>query len=173
MLCLLPLLITNMSAFTNDFDFLNGSWNVHNRYLKARLNGSTEWVEFDAHSKVQPLLGGAGQIENFTATRNGKQVLGATLRLLNPATGEWSLYWADNIRPGLQPAMIGRFNGDTGEFYGDEEVGGKKVLCRFRWTKGDSPRWEQSFSADGGKSWELNWVMTFTRHDASLSEPRP
>ena len=131
----------------------------------------TEWLEFNARVETQPLLGGAGQIEKYFATRDGKQVMGTTLRLLNPATGEWSLYWADNIRPGLQPPMVGRFHDEVGDFFGDEEIEGKKVLCRFHWTKGESPRWEQAFSMDGGKTWELNWVMTFTRPVAVVNFP--
>jgi hypothetical protein len=53
----------------------------------------------------------------------------------------------------------------VGEFLGDEFVDGKKVLCRFNWTRTnpDSPRREQAFSDDGGKTWETNWIMTFTR----------
>jgi hypothetical protein len=27
----------------------------------------------------------------------------------------------------------------------------------------DSCRWEQAYSADGGKTWETNWIMEFTR----------
>jgi hypothetical protein len=59
--------------------------------------------------------------------------------------------------------MIGKFEGNTGTFFGDEEVHGRKVLCRFLWTSGDAPRWEQAFSDDDGKTWETNWVMEFTR----------
>jgi hypothetical protein len=153
-------------ASKHDFDFLHGSWNVHNRYLKGRLRHSTEWVEFDAQSDVQPLLNGLGQLDRYGAVRDGNAIEGVTLRLFNPATGEWSLHWADTVNPGvLLPPMVGRFNGDVGEFFGDEFVDGTKVLCRFYWTRTnpDSPRWEQAFSDDGGKKWETNWIMTFTR----------
>jgi hypothetical protein len=153
-------------ASKHDFDFLHGSWNVHNRYLKGRLQHSTEWIEFDAQSDVQPLLDGLGQLDRFRAVRDGDAIEGVTLRLFNPATGEWSLHWADTVNPGvLLPPMVGRFNGGVGEFFGDEFVNGKKVLCRFYWmrTNPDSPRWEQAFSDDGGKTWETNWIMTFTR----------
>ena len=153
-------------ASRHDFDFLHGSWNVHNRYLKGRLRRSTEWIEFDAHSDVQPLLEGLGQLDRYRAVRDGNAIEGVTLRLFNPATGEWSLHWADTVNPGvLLPPMVGKFNGDVGEFLGDEFVDGKKVLCRFNWTRTnpDSPRWEQAFSDDGGKTWETNWIMTFTR----------
>ena len=132
---------------TNDFDFFIGSWKIHNRYLKRRLQGSGEWIEFDATSVVQHVLDGLGNFDQFRAVRQGKVVEGMTLRLLNPATGVWTIYWADNVRPGvLLPPMVGRFNGDVGEFFGDEEVDGRKVLCRFLWTR--QPRWEQAFSDD-------------------------
>src|SRR5262245_24899667 len=153
-------------ASKHDFDFLHGSWIVHNRYLKGRMRRSTEWAEFDAQSEVQPLLNGLGQLDRFRAVRDGNSIEGVTLRLFNPATGEWSLHWADTVNPGvLLPPMVGRFNGDVGEFFGDEFVDGKKVLCRFYWTRTSpaSPRWEQAFSDDEGKTWETNWIMTFTR----------
>jgi NIPSNAP len=153
-------------ASKHDFDFLHRSWDVHNRYLKGRMRRSTEWAEFDAQSEVQPLLNGLGQLDRFRAVRDGNAIEGVTLRLFNPATGEWSLHWADTFNPGvLLPPMVGRFNGDVGEFFGDEFVDGKKVLCRFYWTRTNpaSPRWEQAFSDDGGKTWETNWVMALTR----------
>jgi hypothetical protein len=153
-------------ASKHDFDFLHGSWNVHNRYLKGRLQKSTDWIEFDAQSDVHPLLDGLGQLDQYRALRDSNAIEGVTLRLFNPATGEWSLYWTDTVNPGvLLPPMVGRFNGDVGEFLGDEFVEGKRVLCRIYWTRTNpaSPRWEQAFSDDDGRTWETNWVMTFTR----------
>ena len=114
------------------------------------------------------LLSGLGNIDRYKAVREGRTIDGMTLRLFNPASGEWSHYWADNVRTGiLQPPMLGKFRGDVGEFFGVEEVEGKKVLCRLRWLRGNprSPQWEQAFSADGGKTWETNWIMTFTREE--------
>jgi NIPSNAP len=153
-------------ATRHDFDFLNGSWNVHNRYLTERLTHSTDWIEFVARSDVEPLLNGLGQLDRYNAVRDGLPVEGITLRLFNPATGEWLLHWADTVRPGvLLPPMVGRFKGGVGEFFGDETADGKHVLCRFHWTRTSdgSPRWEQAFSDDGGKTWEINWIMTFSR----------
>lgn len=149
-----------------DFDFLVGSWKIHNRFLNGRLRGSTEWIEFEARYKFELLLNGLGNMDRFFAERDGKPMEGLTLRLYNPATGEWSLHWADTVRPGvLFPPMTGKFRDGVGEFFGEEEVNGKKVLCRFLWTRPapESPRWEQAFSADGGKTWETNWIMNFTR----------
>ena len=148
----------------SDFDFLFGSWAVRNRYLVGRLRRSSDWIEFPATAQAWPLLDGMGNVDTYAAVRNGSIVHGTTLRLFDPQTSEWSLYWADTIRAGvLCPPMIGKFDGHTGTFFGDEEVDGQKVQCRFLWTKGDSPRWEQAFSNDGGRTWETNWIMEFTR----------
>jgi NIPSNAP len=153
-------------ATKHDFDFLHGSWNVHNRYLKERLKHSTDWIEFDARSDAEPLLNGLGQLDRYSAVRDRSPVEGITLRLFNPTTGEWSLHWADTVRAGvLLPPMVGRFNCNVGEFFGDETVDGRRVLCRFHWTRipDGSPRWEQAFSDDGGTTWEINWIMIFSR----------
>ena len=153
-------------ATKHDFDFLFGSWKVHNRFLTRRLRHSTDWVEFEARSDVQALLDGFGHLDRYSAVRDGEAIEGITLRLFNPATAEWSIHWADTVRARtLLPPMVGRFNGDVGEFFGDEAVDGQKVLARFLWTrtKTRSPQWEQAFSDDGGKTWETNWIMTFTR----------
>ena len=153
-------------ATKHDFDFLFGSWKIHNRYLKDRLRHSTEWKEFDARSDVEALLDGFGHLDRYHAVRDGSPFEGITLRLFDPTTGEWSIHWADTGRARtLLPPMIGRFIGGVGEFYGDETVDGKKVLCRFLWTRPttNSAQWEQAFSEDGGKTWETNWIMTLTR----------
>lgn len=153
-------------ATKHDFDFLFGAWRIHNRYLNARLRHSTEWTAFEARSQVEPLLNGFGHLDRYSAVRDGQPFEGITLRLFDPATGEWSLHWADTARaPTLLPPMVGRFTGDVGEFLGEETVDGRTVRCRFLWTRAGagSPRWEQAFSDDGGRSWETNWIMTLTR----------
>jgi hypothetical protein len=153
-------------ATKHDFDWLFGSWNIHNRYLKGRLQHSTEWIEFDARSETAPLLDGFGHLDRYFAVRDGVPFEGITLRLFDPVTGEWSIHWADTAHARtLLPPMVGRFIGGVGEFYGDEAVDGKTVRCRFLWTRptADSARWEQAFSNDDGKTWETNWIMSFTQ----------
>jgi hypothetical protein len=153
-------------ATNHDFDFIFGSWKVHNRYLKERLSRSTEWIEFEAHSEVSPLLDGFGHLDRYSAIRDGSAFEGVTVRLFDPATAQWSIHWADTKHArNFLPPMTGRFLGGVGEFYGEETVRGRTVLCRFLWTRPevDEARWEQAFSEDGGKTWETNWIMTFTR----------
>lgn len=106
-------------------------------------------------------MDGAGNLDQMSIPARG--FTGMTLRLYDPAVGEWSIYWSDTKSFRLFPPTIGRFNEGRGEFFGDDVEGGVPVRVRFLWTAGESPRWKQSFSTDGGRTWELNWVMRFER----------
>ncbi len=154
-----------------DFDFLRGHWNVENRRLQKRLQGNDDWDVFSATSHNQGLPAGIGNYDDFIPDtwRNG--FVGMTLRVFNPETALWSIYWLDNVNGGLLPSgimrnpVVGKFSNGVGVFEGEEELDGRMVLVRYHW--GDiapnSARWNQSMSADGGVSWEMNWEMLFTR----------
>ena len=148
---------------SRDFDFLMGSWKVHNRRLRERLKGSTEWAEFEATSIARPLLGGLGNEEEFR-TGFWPNFIGMSFRFFNPATKQWAIYWADNLRGTLEPPVYGSFTGDVGVFEGRDTLEGRPIVVRFTWARvTTTPRWEQAFSEDGGKIWETNWVMEFSR----------
>jgi hypothetical protein len=152
----------------NDFDFFIGIWNVHHRRLRERLKGSDSWEEFDSISVARKVLNGMGNFDEIVMERESGQVIaGVTLRLYNPISHEWSLYWADSVSSTLQVPMVGKFDRENGrgEFFSQEMFEGRHIYSRFIWSAitHDSCRWEQAFSADGGKSWETNWIMDFTR----------
>ncbi len=147
-----------------DFDFSFGTWSVRNERLVERLVGCQEWETFEAEQQCRPLLGGLGNLDDFvTQWRGGYQ--GMTLRLFQPATRQWSIYWASNRDGVLDAPVVGRFEGGVGTFYGPEQHQGTPVLARFVWSHitATGARWEQAFSTDDGKTWELNWRMTMTR----------
>lgn len=153
------------NAATNgarDFDFLTGNWIVQNRRLTHRLQACSTWESFSATSRCQPILGGAGNQDEFrSAHRPG--FIGMSLRLFDPQSRQWSIYWVDNHSVVLQPPVVGEFNGDCGSFYGDDVFDGEAIRVRFVWSRihSPNPRWEQAFSSDGGHSWETNWIMDF------------
>jgi hypothetical protein len=152
-----------------DFDFWMGSWNVHNRLLRARLQGSGEWDEFASTVVARPILDGLGNEDEFRTTHGGGFVA-MSFRFFDPRSRRWAIYWADARRPGLlDPPVIGGFSGDTGVFEGEDTLDGRPILVRFVWSgvTTPTPRWEQSFSADGGKTWETNWIMDFTRRQGT------
>lgn len=148
-----------------DFDFWMGGWNVRNRRLRDRLVGSEEWDEFDATVVARPLLDGLGNEDEFRTDHAGG-FIGMSFRFFDPHTKQWSIYWADTRRCGeLDPPVLGSFSGDAGVFEGEDIFNGRPILVRYIWSgvTTTTPRWEQAFSDDGGRTWEANWVMDFTR----------
>jgi hypothetical protein len=152
-------------ARSTDFDFLMGRWDVRNRLLVRRLAGSDEWVEFGSRAAARQLPGGLGNEDVFCTEFRGGFV-GMSFRFFDPESGLWSIYWADSRRPGvLEPPVLGSFDGDVGMFEGEDTFAGRPILVRYIWSRVSTttPRWEQAFSDDGGKTWETNWIMDFTR----------
>jgi hypothetical protein len=149
----------------NDFDFLIGNWSVHHRRLNRRLAGDTTWIEFTGPATARKILGGLGNFDEIDIALPSGPYKGATLRLFNPATQLWSIHWMESRNPALDPPMIGKFENGLGLFYGDDVFEGRPIRLRFIWTPMTATecRWEQAFSDDGGREWETNWTMAFTR----------
>jgi len=144
----------------HDFDFEIGNWEIHLQRLADRLAGSHTWVKFDGTSVTRKIWNGRSQIEQFETDSAGGHIEGLTLRLYNPETHEWRLYWANSKVGVLDPPQIGQFKEGVGAFYAQDSWKGKMVIVRFLWTKTATkqPHFEQSFSDDGGKTWEVNWI---------------
>ncbi len=152
------------TSSARDFDFWMGSWTVRGRRLRERLAGCEEWEEIEATSVAWPLLDGLGNVDEFR-TDSGGGYSGMSLRLFDPATRTWSIYWADSRFPGpLEPPVVGAFSGDVGIFECDDAFDGRPIRVRYTWSRvtTGSPRWEQAFSPDGGVTWETNWVNDFS-----------
>lgn len=156
---------------SHDFDFVIGSWKAHVRVLKNRLNHSTspdDWVTYDGTAVHRKLLDTNANFEEFNvySEQLHKRIKAQTLRLYNPATREWSIYLVDLDEGTLGlPPVIGHFTGKRGEFYDQETFKGRPILTRYVWldVSPHEARMEQSFSADGGKTWEVNWICEMTR----------
>jgi hypothetical protein len=152
----------------HDFDFEIGSWKIHLKKLLHPLTGSTTWEEFDGSSVTRRVWNGRSQLEEFeTDSPAGGHIEGMTLRLYDPKTHQWSLYWATSKSGVIGVPTIGEFKNGRGEFFDTEPAGpnGKSILVRYLWsdTNTSTPHFEQSFSEDGGKTWEVNWITDQTR----------
>jgi hypothetical protein len=158
----------------HDFDFEVGSWKIHLKRRLHPLTGSNTWVDFDGTSVTRKLWGGRADIEEFETDGAGGHIEGLTLRTYNPQSHQWSLYWANSKDGLIVPAQVGEFKNGRGEFYGQDTLNGKLIYIRFIWSKTDSsmPHFEQSFSDDGGKTWEVNWITDQTRVDEAPEAER-
>jgi hypothetical protein len=149
----------------HDFDFEFGSWKVHIRRLLKPLTGSSTWVELEGTSIVRKVWDGRANLGELDVANATTHLEGLSLRLYNPQTHQWNIYWANANDSSLGTAMIGQFTNGRGEFFNQELFQGTAVYVRFIFSDISSAsfRLEQSFSADGGKTWEPNWIATFTR----------
>ncbi|RSY90771.1 DUF1579 domain-containing protein [Sphingomonas koreensis] len=150
----------------DDWGFLAGRWTVRHRKLRKRLIGSREWDEFSGTFVNWPTLGGNGNVGDNLMNAPGGAFRGVGFRAWDPATREWLSWWLDGRDPGkIGTPLRGRFVDGVGTYFSDDEHEGRPVRARVTWSRitGATARWEQAFSADGGDSWEVNWVSNFTR----------
>jgi hypothetical protein len=148
----------------HDFDFLVGEWRVHHRRLKSK---SHEWAEFEGTSSNRNLMDAGANIEEQTLNAPNGVYHAVALRSYDLKTGQWAIWWLDSRMPHnpLDPPVKGGFKDGVGTFYSDDTLRGKTIRVRYTWSKitKDSAHWEQAYSPDAGKTWEVNWDMDFVR----------
>ena len=150
---------------SHDFDFEIGTWKTHLKLLVHPLTGSTGWVECEGTTVVRKVWGGKANLLELEADCPESHFEGMNLRLYNPQSHQWSLNFS-NVKQGtLSTPTIGEFKDGRGEFYDQETLNGRAILVRFVILPSgpDTCRFEQSFSDDGGKTWEINWIAVDTR----------
>ena len=149
----------------HDFDFEIGTWKTHLKRLVHPLTGSTTWVEYDGTTVVRKVWNGRANILELEADGPAGHFQGLNLRLYNPESHQWSLNFSNSASGTLSQPTIGEFKNGRGEFYDQETLNGRAILVRFVISDitPNSCRFEQAFSDDGGKTWEVNWIAIDTR----------
>jgi len=149
----------------HDFDFLIGRWSVAHQRLQRRLEGDTQWDRFAGVCEMRPILGGLGNIDDNIIDLPDGTYRGSAIRLFNPATRLWSIWWMDSRAPRLEPPVHGRFERGLGTFFGEDTLRDRPTSVRYVWSDitATFARWAQAFSPDSGATWETNWIMEFTR----------
>ena len=149
----------------HDFDFEIGTWKTQLSRLQRPLTGSTTWVKYEGTTVVRKVWNGRANLVELVADGPAGHFEGLSLRLYNPQSRQWSLNFAGGNSGAMSPPVIGAFKNGRGEFYGQEIFNGRAIFVRFVISDvtPDSCRFEQAFSDDGGKTWEVNWIATDTR----------
>jgi hypothetical protein len=150
----------------HDFDFEFGEWKTRLSRLEHPLSGSTRWLDYEGTSIVRRVWDGRANLGELKVDGAAGHIEGLTLRLYNARTRQWNITWANRSSGELDRAtMFGGFVDGRGEFFGQDSLDGRAILVRFVFS-GITPAsftFEQAFSGDGGKTWEVNWKATFTR----------
>jgi hypothetical protein len=149
----------------HDFDFEMGTWKTHLRRLLHPLTGSKTWVEYDGTSVVRKIWNGRANLVELKADGSAGHFEGLNLRLYDPQSRQWSLNFANSKSGVIGQPTIGGFRTGRGEFFDQETLNGRAILVRFVISDitPNSCRFEQAFSADGGRTWEVNWIATDIR----------
>lgn len=158
----------------HDFDFSFGTWKIHVSRLLKPLTGSTTWSEYDGTGVCRKVWNGRANLLEIEIDGPAGHIEGLGLRLYNPDARQWSLNWTNSGQGILQSPSIGEFKNGRGDFFDQEPFNGRAILVRgsFSEITADSSYFEQAFSEDGGKTWETNWKMTFTRIKDGSAEAR-
>jgi hypothetical protein len=149
----------------HDFDFAFGTWTTRLSRRQRPLTGSQTWVEYSGTTVVRKVWDGRAQLVELDVTGPAGRIEGLSLRLYDPETRRWSLNFANARGGGMYPPTVGGFTSRRGTFTSDETLDGRAIKVRFVISEvtRDEYRYEQAFSADGGETWEVNWIATDTR----------
>ena len=152
-----------------DFDWEIGTWKTQLKRRLKPLTGSNEWVEYQGTTIVRPVWGGRANLVELDVTGPAGHIEGLSLRLYNPETKLWSLNFSNSAGGEMSPPTLGSFKDGRGEFYSEETLGDRPILVRFVISDitPTSARFEQAFSGDGGKTWEVNWIA----EDRKVTQP--
>lgn len=142
-----------------------GHWTVRHRRLQKLFADCSEWRAFPGTSSTAPVLAGNGNIEDNWLDDPIGAYRAIAVRSFDPQSARWRIWWLDERRQAIDPPVSGHLVAGRGSFTGADAIDGRDILVRFDWNGigTASPRWEQAFSRDGGKSWETNWTMDFSR----------
>ena len=150
---------------SHDFEFEIGSWKTHLKRLQHPLSGSNTWVEYNGTTVVTKVWNGKANLVELEVDGPAGHIEALSMRLYDTKSGQWSLNFAGSGSNTFNQPTIGEFKNGRGEFYDQETYNGRAIFLKFVITResADVFRFEQSFSEDGGKTWEVNWIATDTR----------
>jgi hypothetical protein len=157
----------------HDFDSFAGTWKCHTKYRAHPLAESDTWIEYDGTEIFQKIWDGA-MLES-SAVAGAKGPTGLMLYTYNPQSRQWYVYFASSKDGKLGPPNVGEFRNGRGEFFAQDTLNGKLMLNRYIWsqTASNPPHYEESWSSDGGQTWELSRIVDLARAGADTGNAHP
>ncbi len=157
----------------HDFDWEIGAWDTRLKRLREPLSGKTDWFEYAGTTVVKPVMGKRANLAELDVRGTASAIAGISLRLYQPASGQWTLNFANLSNGRITEPMTGSFNAGLGTFYGQDTANGRLVFVRFLIIPMSENAWRfvQAYSNDGGRTWENNWIAIDTRRKHPLSPP--
>lgn len=155
-----------------DFDWQLGDWDIHMSRMEHPLSDRQTWTALDGSVRVRKLWNGRANLAEIDTKGASGHLEFLSLRLFDPKARQWSLNFVSSNSGVFGSPMIGAFANGRGDFYDQEPYDGKAIFARFSFldlAKG-SNRDEQAFSADHGKTWEVNWINTSKRMAATAPQ---
>lgn len=154
-----------------DFDWEIGAWRTELSLLLNPLTDSARWVAFEGTTVVRQLWDGAANLVELDVAGPTGRIEGLSLRVYDPLTRQWSLHFANRRSGRLTAPSTGGFTDGRGLFLGQTTLAdGRPVHVRFEIAQVSAETWrfEQAFSGDGGRTWEVNWIAVDTRVAAGV-----
>jgi hypothetical protein len=147
----------------HDLDSLAGTWKGHTKYRAHPFTGSDTWVESDGIETFQNIWDGAMLELSEGPSTNGP--VGLMLYTYNPQGHQWSVYFANRKDGKVGLPNVGEFRNGRGEFFVQDTLNGKSLLNRYVWSQvaSSSPHFEESWSSDGGRTWETVRIVDLAR----------
>lgn len=149
----------------HDFDFDLGVWTTHITRRVHPLSGSDETMQLTGTVTVRPLWGGRAQVEEIEADGPAGHWEGMTVFLYDPQARQWSMNFANSAVGKFSAPMIGSFENGRAELYQQDILDGRSILVRALWSDitPTSHTYQESYSVDGGKTWEVSFTARKTR----------
>ena len=152
---------------SRDFDFAFGAWKTHIQRRVHALSGSNEMIELNGTVNARKIWGGRAQLEEIEADGPKGHWEGLSLFLYNPAAHQWSQTFVNSKSGAFSGGLIGAFNNGRGELFQADTLDGRSILVRGVWSDitPTTHRYQESYSNDGGKTWEVQLTADKTKLD--------
>ena len=157
----------------HDFDLLAGTWKGHTKHRAHPFAGSDTWIESDGTEIFHKIWDGA--MLELSEAGSANVPVGLMLYTYNPQSHQWYVYFANSKDGKVGLPNVGEFRNGRGEFFVQDTLNGKSLLNRYVWSQlaSSSPHFEESWSSDGGRTWEPVRIVDLARVSDDTGNAHP